>query len=179
VRKKASAALRRRPVRRRLLLGSIILDPPEFKGSGHHFELRATIRAGDNFAFLDIVFLKIQAILTFGTQNFVPVGKSAGGPSHDYFSIPAGGTPGGEHLVYGRGLIQLRLSSYYFTSAALFCGDLQLEDKSFSFRHLERFSSFALRCRWCRALSPLFLDIGLPSLRNRATRWLRVTLSKP
>jgi|SRR5215471_9014101 len=70
----------------------ILLDPPQFERTGHNFKLRATIRAKDNLAFLDIVFLEIEAVLTFGTQKFVPVGKSAGSPSHDYFSFPAEGT---------------------------------------------------------------------------------------
>ena len=73
-------------------LGSIILDPPKFKWMGHDFELRATVGTGDNFAFLDIIFLDIQTVLTFRTLKFVPVRKRAGNPSHDYFSIPAGAT---------------------------------------------------------------------------------------
>ena len=85
---------------RRALLWSIVLHPSQLKWACEDFKLRAAITTGDNFAFLDIVFLKIQAVLAFGTQKFVPVTEAAGSPSHDYFSFPAGGTPGkAEYLV--------------------------------------------------------------------------------
>jgi len=71
----------------------ILLDPPQFERTGHNFKLRATVRAKDNLAFLNIVFLEVEAVLALGTQKFVPVRKSAGNPFHDYFSFPAGDTP--------------------------------------------------------------------------------------
>ena len=78
----------------------MILNSPQFERACQDFKLRAAITTGDNFAFLDIVFLKIQAVLAFGTQKFVPVTETVGSPSHDYFSFPAGGTPGkAEYLV--------------------------------------------------------------------------------
>lgn len=94
------AALRCWPVGRRALLWSMILNSPQFERACQDFKLRAAITTGDNFAFLDIVFLKIQAVLAFGTQKFIPVTETVGSPSHDYFSFPAGGTPGkAEYLV--------------------------------------------------------------------------------
>lgn len=109
--------LRCRPVHRRALLWSTILNPPQLKWVCEDFKLRAAIIAGDDFAFLDIVCLKIQTVLAFGTQKFVPVAKIIGSPSHDYFSFPAGGTLGkAEYLVYGRTLDVLRLSTILFYS---------------------------------------------------------------
>ena len=59
----------------------IIFNPPEFEGSAHYLECRATVVAGDDFSFDDIIFLEIKIALTFRANNLVPVGDTAGIPS--------------------------------------------------------------------------------------------------
>jgi len=76
---------------------SVVLNSSELEGPSHYFELRTTVGAGNDLAFLDVVFLKIKVAFTFGTNKLVPVRKSAGNPScHDYFS------GGGTHSEYTR-----------------------------------------------------------------------------
>ena len=73
---------------------SVVLNSSELEGPSHYFELRTTVGAGNDLAFLDVVFLEIKVAFTFGTNKLVPVRESAGNPScHDYFS---GGVPTGE-----------------------------------------------------------------------------------
>jgi hypothetical protein len=69
----------------------VIFNPPEFEGPAHYLEGRTTVVAGDDFSFNDIIFLEIKIALTFGANNLVPVGDTAGIPScHE--STPTGRT---------------------------------------------------------------------------------------